>query len=204
MGMSEFLTAMALFPEVAHRVISHVLDIYKNTYSMFLDAVGPYVQMVEVGDDLGTQEGLLISGQMYRDFIKPAEIELYGLIHEKAPNATLFRHCDGAIFDIIPDLLDVGVDVLNPVQTSSRGMAASALKDTYGRALTFHGGIENMQSSVDALTAEVRERIDVLAPGGGYVLASCNHMIDVAPENIIAMFEAAHEYGTYGSKAARQ
>ena len=61
-----------------------------------------------------------------------------------------------------------------------------------------------MQSSVDALTAEVRERIDVLAPGGGYVLASCNHMIDVAPENIIAMFEAAHEYGTYGSKAARQ
>jgi uroporphyrinogen decarboxylase len=136
---------------------------------------------------------------MYRKYIKPAEQQWYDLIHEKTPHAALFRHTDGAIFDVIPDLIEVGVNVLNPVQTSSKGMAASRLKQAYGPRITFHGAVEGLEGdvSVDQVVAEVKERIDVLAPGGGYVLASCNHMIDVAPENIIAMFETAREYGRY-------
>ena len=197
MGMSEFLMALVLSPQVARCIIDHLLDIYKGVYGMFLDAVGPYVQMVETGDDLGTQRSLIISPALYREFVKPAERELYALIHEKAPHAALFRHSDGAIFDLIPDLLEVGVNVLNPVQTSSKGMEASRLKQAHGSKLTFHGGIEGMESGVDDLVAEVKERIDVLAPGGGYVLASCNHMIDVAPESILAMFNTAREYGRY-------
>jgi uroporphyrinogen decarboxylase len=199
MEMSEFMMALALYPEVAQAIIAHLLEIYKGIYGMFLDAVGPYVQMVETGDDLGTNKSLLISPRMYRRFIKPAEQELYALIHQKAPQASLFRHTDGAIFDVIPDLIEVGVNVLNPVQTSTAGMDARRLKEAYGAELTFHGAVEGLDDnpSVDAVVATVKDRIDRLGPGGGYVLASCNHMIDVSPEIIIAMFDTAREYGRY-------
>jgi uroporphyrinogen decarboxylase len=199
MEMPEFLMTLAINPPVAEAIIAHLLEIYKDIYAMFLDAVGPYVQMVEIGDDLGAQQNLLISPAMYREFIKPAELELYTLIHRKAPQAALFRHTDGAIFNVIPDLIEVGVNVLNPVQTSSKGMEAEKLKTAYGSAITFHGAVEGLEGdvSVDQVVAEVKRRIDTLAPGGGYVLASCNHMIDVKPENIVAMFETAREYGRY-------
>ncbi|MCB0253928.1 MAG: hypothetical protein KDI55_09375 [Anaerolineae bacterium] len=199
MDMAEFMMALALYPEVARAIIAHLLEIYKGVYGMFLDAVGPYVQMVEIGDDLGTNKSLLISPAMYREFIKPAERDLYALIHEKAPQAALFRHTDGAVFNVIPDLLEVGVNVLNPVQTSTAGMEARRLKAAYGAELTFHGAVEGLEGDppVDAVVAIVKDRIDCLAPGGGYVLASCNHMIDVGPQNIIAMFDTAREYGRY-------
>jgi len=197
MGMTEFMLALVMFPEVVHAVITHLLKIYQDVYAMFLDAVGSYIQMVETADDLGSQESLLISPEMYRQFIKPAEECLYGVIHEKAPDAALFRHADGAIFPLIPDLISEGVDVLNPVQTSAKGMDASRLKETFGDELTFHGAVEKTGASTEELITEVKGLIEVLAPGGGYVLASCNHMIDVRPENIIAMFRTAQDYGRY-------
>lgn len=199
METSEFLVSLALAPDVAQAVIDRLLKLYLDVYGLFLDAVGAYVQMVEVGDDLGTQQNMLISPGMYREFIKPAEKELYRLIHRKAPQAALFRHTDGAIFDVIPDLIEVGVNVLNPVQTSARGMEAGRLKETYGDAITFHGAVTSPEDDIPAalVAEEVKQRIDVLAPNGGYVLASCNHMIDVKPENIITMFETAREYGRY-------
>jgi uroporphyrinogen decarboxylase len=200
MEISDFMVALGLYPDMAISIISHLLEIYKGVYCLFLDAVGPYVQVVEVGDDLGSQDNLLISPSMYRRFFKPAEKELYDLIHEKAPHAALVRHSDGAYFPLIPDLIELGVQVLNPVQTSATGMDARRLKATFGDVLSFHGGMEFIEGdvTVDDVVAEVRERIDVLAPGGGYVLASCNHMIDVKPENIVAMFDTAREYGCYG------
>ena len=166
---------------------------------MFLDSVGPYVQMVEVGDDLGGRDNLLISPEMYREFIKPAEIELYSLIHKKAPGAALFHHTDGAVFELIPDLIEAGMNVLNPVQTSAKGMDAFRLKNTYGNSIVFHGGVENIEGDVSAaeIASEVKQRIDTLSPGGGYVLTCCNHMIDVKPENIISLFQTAREYGQY-------
>lgn len=194
MGMAEFFMAMELYPDAAACVVEHVLGIYKETYRMFLDAVGPYVQMVEVSDDLGTQQSLLISPDAYRRFIKPADREFYALIRQKAPKAALFRHVDGAIFPVIPDLIEVGVRVFNPVQTSVAGMDARRLKQAYGGQITFHGAVEKLANPVDELVSEVKERIDVLAPGGGYVLASCNYVLDVSPENIIAMFDTAREY----------
>ena len=197
--MPEFLMAMVQRPLMAEAIIAHLVEIYKGIYGMFLDAVGPYVQMVEVGDDIGAQNNLLVSPKMYRKFIKPAEQALYSLIHEKAPQARLFRHTDGAIFDVISDLIEVGVDVLNPVQTSSRGMEGERVKAAYGSQLTFHGTVEGVEGvvSVDDVVREVKQRIDVFAPGGGFVLSSCNSMIDVKPENILAMFETAREYGRY-------
>lgn len=197
--IDEFMINLAVNPDVAQAMIDHILRIHKAVYSLFLDAVGPYVQMVETGDDLGGQNNLLISPKMYRQFIKPAEQQLHALIREKAPNAAIFRHTDGAIFSIIPDLIEVGVNVLNPTQTSSKGMNGRSLKETYGRSITFHGAVEGLEGDVskDAVVAEVKSRIDDLAPGGGYILATCNHMIDVKPENIVTMFETACEYGLY-------
>ena len=199
MGMEEFYINLLENPAVAKSIIAHLLEIYKDVYGMFLDAVGPYVQMVEVGDDLGGKDNLLISPEMYREFIKPAEIELYSLIHEKAPDAALFHHTDGAVFELIPDLIEAGVNVLNPVQTSAKGMEANRLKEAYGDSIVFHGAVENVESDVsnDDIKSEVKQRIDALAPGGGYVLSCCNHMMDVKPENIISMFETAREYGRY-------
>jgi uroporphyrinogen decarboxylase len=199
MGMEKFLITLVQAPEIAKYIIYRLLEIYIDVYSMFLDAVGPYVQMVEVADDLGTQDSLIISPQMFRDFIKPAESELYEVIHKKAPDASLFHHTDGAVFDLIPDLIDVGVNVLNPVQTSAWGMEAERLKESFGNSITFHGAIENVEGEItsDEVISEVKNRIDVLAPGGGYVLAPCNHMIDVKPETIISMYKTAREYGVY-------
>jgi len=199
MGMSEFLMAMVSEPALAECLIAHLLKIYIDVYTMFLDAVGPYVQMVEVSDDLGSQENLIISPKVYRQFIKPAQKELYQLIHTKAPHAALFHHTDGAVFDIIPDLIEVGVNVLNPVQTSSRGMDANRLKSTYGKNIVFHGTIEsvNNRASKESVIDEVKSRIDVLAPNGGFVIAPCNHMMDVQPETIIAMYDTARTYGRY-------
>ncbi|TFG97409.1 MAG: hypothetical protein E4H13_11040 [Calditrichales bacterium] len=199
LGMETFLMMMGAEPDLAKSVIRHLLKIYLDVYRIFLDAVGPYVHMVEVSDDLGSQENLIISPAMYREFIKPAEKELYALIHQKAPQAALFHHTDGAVFDILPDLIEVGVNVLNPVQTSSQGMAGDRLKKSYGRALIFHGAVEsiNQRASTDEVISEVKNRIRALAPGGGYVLGPCNHMMNVAPETVIAMYETAQEFGRY-------
>lgn len=197
MGMPEFLMNMAINPELAHCIIENMLKIYMDVYSMFLDECGPYVQMVETGDDLGTQESTLISPEMYREFLKPADHKLCTLIRKKAPDAKVFRHCDGAIFELIPDFIEIGIDVLNPVQISSKGMDAHRLKETYGNRITFHGSLENVGLSIEEATEEVKERIDAFASGGGYVISTCNHLINVEPENIINVFRTAREYGRY-------
>ena len=196
MGMSEFLITMISQTEMTKSIIAHLLEIYKDIYKLFLDAIGEYVHMVEISDDLGSQNNLIISPETYREFIKPAESDLYGMIHEKAPNAALFHHTDGAVFELIPDLIEVGVNVLNPVQTSSRGMDADLLKTEFGHKITFHGAIENLQKSksMSDIISEVKNRIDILGKGGGYILAPCNHVMDVEPEKIVKMYETAKEY----------
>ncbi len=198
MGMEAFLTLMITSPQVVDRIIEHLLDFYMGVYGMFLEAVGQYVQVVEVGDDLGSQQNLLISPKMYARFIKPAEKTFYNFIHENAPRGYLVHHTDGNVFKIIPDLIEVGVNILNPVQTSASSMGGKLLKENFGDRLVFHGAIEKMEASKDELVAEVKERIDTLGPSG-YVLASCNHMIDVPAENILAMFETAQEYTPWRS-----
>ena len=194
MGMAEFFMLMVDAPEVADAMLDRILEIYMGVYRLFLEEAGPYVQIVEVADDLGAARSPLISPAMYRRFIKPREQRLYTMIRELAPDAFIIHHTDGNVFAIIPDLIEVGVNVLNPVQTSSRDMGGEQLKAAFGDRLAFHGAIEGMEGDKDALVAEVKSRIDVLGKGGGYVMASCNHMIDVAPENIVAMFETAVDY----------
>ena len=198
MSMEEFFITLMYEPEIAQCIIDHLLEIYIDVYTMFLDAVGPYVQMVEVSDDLGSKDNLLISPEMYRNFFKPAELKLYNLIHEKAPSAAIFHHTDGSVFELIPDLLEVGVNVLNPVQTSSKGMDAVLLKEAFGNSIIFHGAIENLKKpySTDELIAEVKRMIDILGAGEGYILAPSNHVMDAEPQNIVLMYETACKYSS--------
>jgi uroporphyrinogen decarboxylase len=198
-GMENFMMDLAMNPEIVHLLVQGTLKVYLKLYDMFLQAVGPYVQMVEYGDDLGAQNNLLISPGVYRDFIKPAQKELFDLIRDRAPNAKIFMHCDGALLKIIPDLIEVGVDVLNPVQPSAAGMESEGLKRDFGKQLIFHGAIEQkpQAGTEDDIRAEVRRRIDALASCGGYVLASCNVIVSPPLENIVALFDEARTYGRY-------
>ena len=198
-GMEQFMMDLVLNPEIVHLIIQGTLDVYKKIYDMFLSAVGPYVEMVEYGDDLGAQNNLLISPKVYRETIKPAQKELFDLIKDRAPGARTFMHNDGALRDILPDLIDAGVDVLNPVQPSAKGMESEGLKRDFGDQLIFHGAVEQkpQEGTEEEIRAEVRQRIDALAPGGGYVLSTCNVIVNAPPENIVAMFDEARTYGRY-------
>jgi uroporphyrinogen decarboxylase len=201
-GIEQFMVDMIADPELAQAIIDGILRVHLQVYDMFLQAVGPYVQVVETGDDLGGQDRLLISPALYRQFIKPAERELHKLIKARTLQARIFRHTDGAVYDIIPDLIETGIEILNPVQPSAVGMESARLKADFGDRLTFHGGVDQkpQEGSEEDIRAEVRRRIDAFAPGGGYILSTSNHIVAAPPENIVAMFDEAHRYGQYPLK----
>lgn len=187
-GIAEFMMLLAQSPKAAQALIAHLLEIFRGVYGLFLEAVGPYVQMIEYGDDLGGQSHPLISPRTYAQLIQPAEAALFRTMKEKAPQAAIFHHSDGAIFPLIPGMIEAGMEILNPVQTSAKGMEAERLKATFGAQLVFHGGIERVDGSLEELRAELQHKLATLGAGGGYILAPCNHMIDVPPENILAMY----------------
>lgn len=197
MGTENFLTALIVDPGLVMYILENIFQTYASVYSMFLDEAGEYVHMVETADDIGTQNSLLISPHHYHQYIKPFEKKLYALIHKKAPHAALFRHTDGSVFPLIPDFIDVGIDVLNPVQTSSRDMEGEKLKKTYGREITFHGAIESLSGPVETIEADVQRIMRIFKPGGGYIFAPCNHIIDARPEAVLSVYAAADKYGAY-------
>ena len=198
-GMDQFMMDMALNQDIAQLIIDKTLKIHLKMWEMFLDVTGPYLAMVETADDLGGQENPLISPRMYRKFIKPAQQKVNALIKDRAPQAKIFMHNDGAIVKLIPDLIEAGVEVLNPVQPSAGGMDSVFLKEAFGDKLVFHGAVDQkpVEGSEEALRAEVRRRIDALAPGGGYILATSNVIVDPPTENIPIIFEEARRYGRY-------
>lgn len=197
MGTENFCLSLILRPQVAQSVLWNIFKIYSRVYTLFLEEVGEYVQMVETADDIGTQNSLLISPEHYRQFIKPLERDFYRLIREKAPGAAVFRHTDGSVSALIPDFVEVGIDVLNPVQTSAQGMEAVRLKSAYGDKITFHGAIESVGAPEEAMENDVREKIQAFKKNGGYIFAPCNHIVDAQPRSIIRLFEAAERYGGY-------
>lgn len=168
----------------------------RENLERYLDAVGEYVDVVGFGDDFGTQQGLQISPALYRSLIQPYHRELYGLVHART-RARVFLHSCGAVYDLIPDLIGAGVDILNPVQTSAAKMDPERLKREFGDRLVFWGGGCDVQRTLPRATpeevaAEVRWRLSVFASGGGYVFAPIHDLQhDIPPENIVAMYDAA-------------
>ena len=201
-GMDRFLMNTALDPEFAEALLRKIATLCERLMGHVLDALGENVDIVKIGDDLGTQQSLLMSPATYRSMLKPIHAELIASIRRRT-SAKVFFHTDGDVFPLLDDLVEIGVDILNPIQTSAGKMADLAtLKARYGEALTFCGAIDTQRvlphGTTDEVRDEVRRVIGELAPGGGYLLASVHTIMnDVPAANILAMVDAVEAYGTY-------
>lgn len=200
-GTEQFMMDLLLKPDYARALIEILAEIYSGVYALALEQVGAYVQIVEAQDDLGGQDQPLISPKIWRDLIKPCQKHIFDTIRAGAHQAKIIFHSDGNIWALIPDLIEIGVDVLNPVQPTAKLMDSANLKKEFGDRLCFHGAIDVQQvltKNRKLVNEDVRSRIQALGPGGGYILAPCNHIqADVPPENIVAMYETAKKYGHY-------
>ena len=202
MGLENFLMALITEPKFADRLMEQITDIYIESCNNYLDEVGKYIQVFTYWDDVNTQDGWMIHPEIYRKMIKPKERRLLEAIKKKT-DAKIFFHGCGATFDLIPDLIELGFDILNPVQVSARGMDPKRLKREYGRDIVFWGGGVDTQRVLpfgkpEEVVEEVKRRIDDLAPGGGFVFAAVHNIqAFIHPENIVAAFDTALEYGCY-------
>jgi uroporphyrinogen decarboxylase len=199
MGFARFYEALAAEPHLVEAMLDHMLAYWLDFEAGFLDAVGPYVDVVMVGDDLAGQQGTLLSPEMYRRLVKPRHAKLYEFIHSKT-DAKLWYHSCGAVRELLPDLIEIGVEIINPVQVSAQGMNTAELKREFGESLTFWGGGCDTQhvlphGTPEEVRAEVQQRCSDLAPGGGFVFTAVHNIQpDVPPENVLAMYEEAREW----------
>jgi len=199
-GYGQFFMDLAIDRPFAEALMDRILATLKTMWTHYLEAVGPYVQLVYLTDDLGSQNSLLISPRMFRQMLKPRMKELHDHIKSLADVRIMF-HTDGAVGPLIDDFVDMNVDILNPVQTSVSGLEDThALKQRYGDRLCFHGAIDVQQMMPNAtpaeLEAEVARRVFDLGRDGGYILAPCHNLgHDIPPASIVTLFEKAREFG---------
>jgi len=194
-GMQEFLMDLSLNPEIPAYIMQRLTDVYVENTKRVLDLAGERLDMVYFYDDVATQIALMISPKMWRDYVRPCHLKLLEVA--KAYDMPVMYHCDGAIYPLIPDLIEMGVDVLNPVQADAAQMDPQRLKDEFGNQLCFHGGIDIIKTlprgTTDEVKAEVADRIRVLGKNGGYILASSHHIQSDTPlENVFAMYDLAN------------
>lgn len=190
----------------AKKLVTKFLDRYLQYRMEFWDgllaACGDKLDIICEKDDLGTQNSTWISKNMYRELIWPYQKKLFSFIKEKA-DVKIFLHSCGAISDFIPDLIEAGVDILNPVQVNAKNMDSAKLKKEFGKDIVFWGGGIDTQKVLpfgkrEDIFSEVAKRVGDLASGGGFVFAAVHNIQDdVPPENILAMVEALHKYGKY-------
>jgi uroporphyrinogen decarboxylase len=197
-GMEQGYMDLVLNPEMVHYCLDRMFDFcYENTARIFEQIPGK-VTLTFVSEDFGSQEALLISPALIREFFIPGMKRMIDLVHQAG--AYVIHHSDGAVRDIIPDTIDAGIDILNPIQWRCRGMEREGLKRDFGGKVIFHGGMDNQRTlvfgSADEVRQEVLDNLRILGEGGGYILAPCHNIQAVsAPENIVAMYEAGYESG---------
>jgi len=195
----QFLMDIIENPKKVAGLLDKLVEMHLGNLEKLLPAVDGYVQIIQMGDDLGTQLALEISPKIYREVFKPRQRLIFEAV-KKRSNLRLFLHSCGSIVDILPDLIDIGVEIINPVQTSARGMDPQKLKREYGKDITFWGGGCDTQrvlprASLQEIDSHVKERIDIFAPGGGFVFTQVhNIMPHVPPQNIAAMYDAVKKY----------
>jgi uroporphyrinogen decarboxylase len=202
-GYTEAMLDLAAYPDFAEAFMEGVARLALRAWGHFLDEVGDLVDVVAVYDDLGMQDRPLVSPAMYRRMIKPRHARIIAAIRERT-GARVFFHSDGAVAEFIPDLIEIGVDILNPVQVSAAGMEdTAALKRRYGANMAFWGAACDSQrvlpfGSLAEVRSEARRRIADLAPGGGFVFAPVHNIQDdISGDKALALFEVAREAGRY-------
>jgi uroporphyrinogen decarboxylase len=203
-GFENFFIDFAQNKKTAAKFLDRILELRLAYWERMFEEVGDLADVVDTADDLGAQHSMLISPRTYRELVKPRHKELFDFIH-KHSNAKIFFHSCGAIRPIIPDLIEIGCDILNPVQVSARDMDSAELKREFGKDLVFWGGGVDTQAVLDSGTPrqvrdEVKRRLNDLMPGGGFVFNTVHNIqANVPVENIIAMIETVREYGKYGN-----
>jgi uroporphyrinogen decarboxylase len=200
-GIQRFLEDLLINREFAALLIDKILQVQLRIFDRYLAVVGPYIEMVETSDDYGMQTGPLISPQLYREMLQPAHRELNRFIKERT-EGRIYLHSCGSVADVLDDLIDAGVDVINPVQPRAKDMDSAQLKSRFGGRVVFHGGVDEQHvlphGTIEEVREEVHRCIGAFAAGGGYILAPAHNIQDdVPPENVIALFEAARRYGHY-------
>lgn len=203
MGYEDFFKKSIKKPEVIRYLLDKVLEYEIAHWDMLLDEVGKYATVAVLSDDLGSQISPIMKPSVYRDLIKPAHKKIVDFIKSKCDGIKIVYHCDGAITEFLPDMIEIGYDAWNPVQVSAKGMDDTAhLKKTVGDKISFWGTACDSQGTlsrgtVEEVREEVKRRICDLAPGGGLVLSSIHNIQrDVPLENMVAFYDALYEFGT--------
>jgi len=206
-GFEQFLMDVAINPDFADALMGKLVEIALARLEVGLKACGKFIQCVRfAGDDMGQQTGMLMSPNMFRQMIKPQFSRYYKeariLIDQYNPDIKIMAHTDGDVYPIIPDYIEMGLDVLNPVQPYVAEMEHDKLKSEFGDRLSFHAAIDIQRvmpfGTPEEVTSEAIKTMLALGPGGGYILAPTHYLqADVPPENIIALRDAVLEHGNY-------
>jgi len=197
LGMERAMTDMLLRPDFYQALIDRIMVFNLAFLTRFFEAAGRRLDFFRIGDDFGAQGGLLISPRAWRRFFAPTQVAMSRIA--KAHGAYYYHHCCGAVRDLIPLLIEAGVDVLDPIQVKAAGMQPARLKTDFGRRLCFSGGVDEQELLPNGTPAEVRAGVcallDVMAPGGGYFVGPThNFQADIPTANIVAMYEAASSW----------
>ncbi len=200
-GDEQFFLDMAADEKFTLTLVDRVTHSLTELLQKYLEACGPYIDLIELpGDDYATQTGMAMSPKMFRKYFKPAIKRLVDTVKIYRADIKVMQHCDGALTPILPDLIEVGIDVVHPLEPLP-AMNLDEVKAKFGDRLAFLGGIDIVHAlpgSLQDVLDEVKLRIKQLARGGGYVLAPANHVqTDVPAENLVTLFEAARRYGRY-------
>lgn len=202
-GLQQWFIDMLEQPELCETLLDRMLQYWLDWFRAFLDEVGDLVDVIMIGDDLAGQKGPLFRPDFYRQVVKPRQKRLVQYIRSRT-SARIWYHTCGACAGFIPELLDNGIDILNPVQISAEGMDPAVLKAKYGDRLVFWGGAIDAQhvlpyASPEEVRQHVRRNLEVWKPGGGYVFNNVHNIQAAVPAaNIVALYDAAYEYGFYG------
>jgi uroporphyrinogen decarboxylase len=202
-GLEQWFCDLMLEPEFCEAMLDQTLKFWLDWFRLFLDEVGDVVDVIMIGDDLAGQNGPLFNPDIYRRIVKPRHKRLVQYIRSRT-QAKIWYHTCGSCTDFIPDLIDNGVHILNPLQISARNMDPQDLKHRFGKQLAFWGGGVDAQhilpqGTPEQVAANVRQNLGALMPGGGYVFNNCHNIQgEVPPENILSMFDIAYECGFYG------
>lgn len=200
-GSENFFVDLYNEPLFAEKLIDKITETLIRINLHYLKPIAPYIEWVEFSSDLGTQSAPFISKQLFQKFFKEPFRRMFSTLKKEYPNVKMFLHSCGAIYDFIPDLIDTGLDILNPLQPLAYGMDGANIKKNFGKDLVLHGGVDIQQALPGTLAEvenEVKRCMNIFGPGGGYVCSTSNHIQpDVPVENVIKFFEYAREYGEY-------
>lgn len=190
-GMAEFLELMAWQPDVAEAIVEHLCEFFYGYSESYFAATEGVLDVFFMGDDFGVQSGPMISPAMFRRFLLPRLKRLYSLAKERG--LLVMMHSCGSIRPFIGDMIDAGMDILDPVQVRAAGMEIEGLKRDFGRHLTFHGSVDTQQTlprgSVADVAAEVRSRLELFAEDGGFICCGSQHyMSDIPAENLLEIY----------------